>query len=255
MVGLRPPPSGRVADGGHGELSVVTALVAGRSIRLAPVSGWTEDVPEELAGSVADMTSGEGPTAHLAAPVAAATSVASIVSVEDRGRAATRIGIELEGIYAAHQREIFSFALHSVRDQQAAEDLTQEAFIRLLGEMRERGTPDDPRAWLYRVVSNLIVSRGRRRTVAERWKAVIARRDEPERSPEATAIRRERRDGVQAALDGMGADARTALLLAANGFSGHEIAAAIGRTDAATRTLLCRSRAHLRSCLERPTEG
>ena len=65
-------------------------------------------------------------------------------------------------------------------------------------------------------------------------------------------MRRERRDAVQIALDAMSPDARTALLLAANGFSGREIAHALGRTELATRALLCRARTHLRETLEAP---
>jgi DNA-directed RNA polymerase specialized sigma24 family protein len=45
-------------------------------------------------------------------------------------------------------------------------------------------------------------------------------------------------------------DARTALLLSADGFSGEEIAAAIGRSHAATRTLLTRARIRVRLALE-----
>ena len=50
-------------------------------------------------------------------------------------------------------------------------------------------------------------------------------------------------------LGELGADARTALLMAANGFNGLEIADAIGRSPNATRTLMCRSRLQLRARL------
>lgn len=161
----------------------------------------------------------------------------------------------VEAVYEEHHAEVYSFALRSTRDVAAAEDATQEAFIRLLREARERRAPDDPRAWLYRVVSNLVISGGRRATVAQRWRAILARRDTPSQpSPETTAMRRERRDAVQIALDAMNPDARTALLLAANGFSGKEIAHALGRTELATRALLCRARTHLRSVLEAPDD-
>ncbi len=159
----------------------------------------------------------------------------------------------VEAVYEEFHSEVYSFALRSTREVAAAEDATQEAFIRLLREARENRVPDDPRAWLYRVVSNLVISGGRRATVAQRWRAVLARRETPTHpSPEATAMRRERRDAVQIALDAMSPDARTALLLAANGFSGREIAQSLGRTELATRALLCRARTHLRETLEAP---
>jgi DNA-directed RNA polymerase specialized sigma24 family protein len=56
------------------------------------------------------------------------------------------------------------------------------------------------------------------------------------------------------ALAGLTPDARTALMLAAHGFTGHEIAEAIGRSDLATRSLLCRARLRLREQLT-GTEG
>ena len=159
----------------------------------------------------------------------------------------------VETAYESFHTEIFSFAMRGTRERSAAEDATQEAFIRLLREARDHRVPDDARAWLYRVVSNLLISGGRRATVAQRWRIAIARRDTPfQPSPEATVMRRERRDAVQVALDAMSPDARTALLLAANGFKGREIADALGRTELATRALLCRARTHLRSTLDAP---
>ena len=110
----------------------------------------------------------------------------------------------VEAVYEEFHSEVYSFALRSTREVAAAEDATQEAFIRLLREAREHRAPDDARAWLYRVISNLVISGGRRATVAQRWRAVLARRESPTNpSPEATAMRRERRDAVQIALDAM----------------------------------------------------
>ena len=75
----------------------------------------------------------------------------------------------------------------------------------------------------------------------------MTRTDDP---PEASLLAREGRGELVAALEDLGPDARTALLLSAEGFSGAEIAAAIGRTEAATRTLLCRTRLSVRHRLE-----
>jgi RNA polymerase sigma-70 factor, ECF subfamily len=185
-----------------------------------------------------------------------------VTDAEPVGRAgvALRRGVNpadwVEAVYEEFHAEVYSFTLRGTRDVATAEDATQEAFIRLLRETRQNRAPDDPRAWLYRVISNLVISGGRRATVAQRWRAVLARRDTPtQMSPEAIAMRRERRDAVQIALDAMSPDARAALLLAANGFSGREIAQAVGRTELATRALLCRARTHLRETLEAPDGG
>ena len=68
-------------------------------------------------------------------------------------------------------------------------------------------------------------------------------------SPEANVVRRERTGTIERALGRLPADARLAMLLSSQGFHGEEIAAAIGRSHAATRTLLTRARIQLRQDL------
>ena len=153
------------------------------------------------------------------------------------------------GAYEAWQRDIFSFLRAATRDPEVAEDLTQETFIRLLREVQAGRTPTNVRAWLYTVASHLVTSRGRRMVVADRFKSIIAIRGSAE-SPERDSLRREQSDEMHRALAQLPVDARTALLLSAHGFSGQEIAAVLGRTEGATRTLLCRARVRLRERLE-----
>jgi RNA polymerase sigma-70 factor (ECF subfamily) len=150
--------------------------------------------------------------------------------------------------YEAYQRDIHSFLRAATRDVETAEDLTQEAFIRLVKEVHAGRTPDNIRAWLYTVAANLVTSRARRASVAERFRSILAIRGSAE-APEGEALRRETADEVHQALRRLPADARAALLLAAHGFSGREIAGVLGRTDGATRTLLCRARVRLREQL------
>jgi RNA polymerase sigma-70 factor (ECF subfamily) len=151
-------------------------------------------------------------------------------------------------VYDGHQRELFTFALRACRDHEAAEDLVHEAFVRLVVEVEAGRTPRHIRAWLYRVIANLAVSRGRRASVAERQLGALAdaRMDA---GPEPAYLEHERQADLDAILGELGSDARTALLMAANGFNGLEIAEAIGRTGNATRTLMCRARLQLRERL------
>ncbi len=150
--------------------------------------------------------------------------------------------------YERHAAEIHGFLVRTVRDGEAAADLVADAFTKLLIEERGGRWPDNPRAWLYRVASNLAMSRGRRLQVAARVDRVLQarHRDRLSDSPEAEALEHERRGDLDRALAVIGADARAALLLAAQGFDGATIAITIGRTEAATRTLMCRSRLRLR---------
>jgi RNA polymerase sigma-70 factor (ECF subfamily) len=154
-------------------------------------------------------------------------------------------------LYDAHHRELATFVRAIERDPQAAEDVVSEAFLRLITEIRRGRTPEQPRAWLHRVAANLVIDAGRRRIVATRFLARIAdRRTEP--PLDEGLLRGETRREVRDAMLELPVDARTALMLAAHGFTGQEIAAAIGRTELATRTLMCRARLRLRERLEIP---
>lgn len=150
--------------------------------------------------------------------------------------------------YERHAAEVHGFLVRTVRNGDVAADLLADAFTKLLVEERGGRWPDHPRAWLYRVASNLAMSRGRRLQVAARVDRALQARHQDRVSglPDAEVLRREQRSDLDRALAVLGADARVALLLAAQGFDGATIAATIGRTEAATRTLMCRSRLRLR---------
>jgi RNA polymerase sigma-70 factor (ECF subfamily) len=150
--------------------------------------------------------------------------------------------------YDAHQRELYSFALRSSRDPETAEDLVQEAFIRLIVEIDADRTPTNIRAWLYRVIANLVVSGGRRATVARRQLGALVENDVDD-GPEPAYLEHERQSALETALAGLGIAERTALVMAASGFKGLEIAEAIGRSGSATRTMMCRTRLQLRNVL------
>jgi RNA polymerase sigma factor (sigma-70 family) len=156
-----------------------------------------------------------------------------------------------EAAYGRHASEINGFLIRAVRDVDVAADLLADAFTKLLIEERAGRWPDQPRAWLYRVASNLVMSRGRHLQVAKRVDRVLyaGQRGRVADSPDSEVLNRERRSEMDRALATLGPDARTALLLAAQGFDGATIATTIGRTSSATRTLMCRSRMQLRDVL------
>ena len=150
--------------------------------------------------------------------------------------------------YQGYGPEIGRFLRSRTRDLEAAEDLTHEAFLRLHIEVTAGRAPDDVRAWLYRVAANLATSRGRRAQVAVNHAPRLVRWDTTP-STEELIIERERDDVVRAALARLPDRDRDVVLLAAAGMSGPELAIRIGRTQIATRTLLCRARGRLRQHL------
>ncbi len=150
--------------------------------------------------------------------------------------------------YDENQRRLTSFAYALTRDSEAANDLVQESFLRLIKEHAAGHTPDNVSAWLFRVCANLVTSRGRRGVVARRYVQRAPRPDD-EVAAEVETLRREAGEALAAALAILPPDARSALVMAANGFSGREIAGSLGRTEAATRTLMFRARERLRAFL------
>lgn len=108
--------------------------------------------------------------------------------------------------------------------------------------------PTHLRAWLFRVGVNLAASRARHHGVARRRAPELVRR-EVVPSPEEQLIEREAARAITGRLAHLPNDVRAALLLSAHGFSGAEIARHIGRSELATRSLICRHRSRLRDSL------
>ena len=177
------------------------------------------------------------------------TSEPPIGPVERSAPASANAAIVMRA-FEDHRLQLTSFAHSMTRDRDAADDIVAEAFLRLVRELDRGAPPDNVTAWLYRVCSNLAVSRGRRLSVAGRFLRV--QRGGRDEAPADVEILR--RESNQILLDGLAslpADARAALLMAAQGFSGREIAEAIGRSETATRTLMFRAREKLRIHLVR----
>lgn len=151
----------------------------------------------------------------------------------------------VESAYLVHASPLRGRMTMLTRDPTAAEDLMQEAFVRLLLEVDAGRVPDDIGAWLHRVAHNLAMSRGRRLSVVARHRDAVAT-PEPPRSPEAIVVAAESESVVCRAVESLGATDRQAMILAAHGYRGAEIGRLMGRTDGAVRTILCRARAKVR---------
>ncbi len=161
------------------------------------------------------------------------------------GPAADRIVV---AAFESHAERLTSFAIAAVRDRDAADDVVAEAYLRLVREVQAGRVPDNIGAWLYRVCSNLILSRGRRIAVARRAMGRLLERGEAD-APETHVLRRDFNERTVAALNELPMDARIALLMAAEGHDMASIGLAIGRTPSATRTFVCRMRLRLRDRL------
>ena len=173
-----------------------------------------------------------------------------------RGLAASSRDLELVVMAAfdAHHRDLLAFARALVRDAEAAEDVVADAFLRFIHEVHAGRMPSETRAWLYRVVANLVISRGRRLRTAQRFLSRLVDRrvqESPEQSLAGSEIRRD----LLEALAALPIEGRIAIVMASRGSTGQEIATALGKSETATRTILYRARIRLREQLLEGAEG
>jgi RNA polymerase sigma-70 factor, ECF subfamily len=150
--------------------------------------------------------------------------------------------------FAANREALFGFLLSLTHDADAAEDGVQEAFARLTREVQAGRTPDNVRAWLFQVGRNLVTSAGRRQQVAQRYQPRLVEVGDC-RSAEELWLEREESARLSALMAGLDAIDRRSLVMAAMGYSGAEIGRAVGRSENAVRTRLCRARSQLRQQL------
>ncbi len=125
-------------------------------------------------------------------------------------------------------------------DSDLAEDCAQEAFVRLF----QRGAmPDDPRAWLVTVATNLFRDSRRGHQRRERLMDVQLVREIPREAPAADAdvLESELRDRVREALESLPFRDRQLLLLRHEGYSYKELAGMVGVAEGSVGTLLVRA--------------
>ena len=161
-------------------------------------------------------------------------------------------------LLAAHQDRIYSYALYFLRDQDDAEDVTQEVFLRLW----KNGGALDPakaEAWLVRVAHNLCVDQTRRhRTV----RTYLGRHDvdaldqipEPRdawTNPEQELDRSVLRQEILDAMDTLQDETRSVMLM--HYFQGlrlQDIARTLGKKTSTVKVQVHRARKALRLVLD-----
>src|SRR5262245_27908846 len=92
-----------------------------------------------------------------------------------------------EAAFTDHRDGLVRYLTWFTHDPEAAQDLAQEAFLRLARELEAGRPPDRVDAWLRRVGANLATSQARRAQVASRYERALSRPLEP-RSPESIAV-------------------------------------------------------------------
>ena len=135
-------------------------------------------------------------------------------------------------------------------EQELAADVVQEAFVRLY---RRGSLPDSPEAWLISVAMNLI--RNEKTTRSRRLRLLTPSRGEELQAgramdPAEAASLEDGRRRVRSALDRLPERERRLLVLQAEGYRYHEIAAVLRLHEASIGVLLARARRAFRKAFE-----
>lgn len=153
-----------------------------------------------------------------------------------------------EQIVLQHQPEAWRVAYRFTGDAAEAEDLAQEAFLRILDAAGRYEPTATFRTYFYRVLTRLCIDyRRKKRPIPS---DSVALRADGQASPAELAEQHDRDGLIQAALDALPADYRMAVVLRYfEGLGGAEIAEAMGKSVKAVERLLARAREALKSRL------
>lgn len=154
-----------------------------------------------------------------------------------------------EQLIERHQHGVWRTAWRMVGDYQAAEDLAQDAFLRIL-EAAERYRPSASfRTYLYRIVVHLCIDHQRKlRPVPQKDAGLSA---DPSSQAEERVVLDELSEAVQQTLAGLPSKQRSAIVLRYyQGLSTREIAEVMETSVKAVERLLARGRAKLQRRLE-----
>ena len=162
--------------------------------------------------------------------------------------AAAAVDAALVEAYALHREPLRRWLCARTRDSDLAEELTHEAFIRLMGALRSGVQVESTRAWLFHAARNLLVSHARHAGVANRY--VPESPGFETASAESVVLAQERIEHLHRVLVRLSPDDRDLLLASGAGSDGPSLAERAGISQVALRARLCRARRRLRNEVE-----
>lgn len=201
----------------------------------------------------------------------------SIGSVQDReavrgaGRDSDAIAVErtLAGerdafrvLVERHSAQLFRLAYRMTGNEQDAEEVVQEAFLRAYRNLGQFGSRANFGTWAYRIAANYAIDRMRQRKKEDTRRKTPAPEEELEQdpldlvaderpNPDRLAVNSELRRKMQEALKNLSYSERTAFVMRHwEGCAIEEIAAVLKSTTTAAKNTVFRSVQKLRRALE-----
>jgi RNA polymerase sigma-70 factor, ECF subfamily len=148
-----------------------------------------------------------------------------------------------ESFVERNHARLFGALCLLTEDRHEAEEIAQEAFVRILERWERVRDVDDPTGYLFRTAMNVFRKRYRRALLAMRRMVALAPRDDGFERIEA-------RDVVVRAVATLPTDQRAALIVTSLlGYSSDEAARILGIRSSTVRTRATRARAALREAI------
>lgn len=168
--------------------------------------------------------------------------MASTPTLHARPPAAPRLSrgqpVDYDALFRRLYPSLFRYLHRMTGDTDAADDIAQESFVRLLG----RDMPEDEaRLWLFTVATNLFRDGARTHKRRERLLAIRPWAPTPLPRPDEVAEKAATVREVRQALDRLSERDRQMLLMREEGFRYDEIAKVAGVAPGSVGTLLARA--------------
>jgi RNA polymerase sigma-70 factor, ECF subfamily len=122
---------------------------------------------------------------------------------------------------------VYRYVMTIVGSSGIAEEITQEAFIKLYSFTRNGGHVSHERAWVYRTAHNLAINEGCRKQITSAsvdWDWLSKVRPDPDPDPEQRVLQQEKYARLRATLNRLPAQQKQCILLRVEGFGYSEIA-------------------------------
>jgi RNA polymerase sigma-70 factor (ECF subfamily) len=147
-----------------------------------------------------------------------------------------------ERFYESNYRRLFAALYLVTRNRDEAEEIAQEAFVRVLEKWDRVGELDDPSGYLFRVSMNVFRGRFRRASLAVRRAMCFA----PRATDDLAAV--ETQDELVRLLGGLDRNQRAAVVLTAvMEYSAEEAGRILGIRASSVRSLTARARAQMKT--------
>jgi RNA polymerase sigma-70 factor, ECF subfamily len=167
--------------------------------------------------------------------------------------------VDFDSIYHSYQRRVYALCLRMTRNQADAEDLTQEAFLRLFRKIATFRGDSAFTTWLHRLVVNVVLARLRKKSPLEcsidsdnRLEGEVSPSQKPLGGLDTTLISAIDRLTLELAVDELPVGFKTVFVLHdVEGYEHHEIAELLGVSEGTSKSQLHRARGRLRDLLKR----